>query len=202
MRTFTIFALAGVCLCLSACRIPLSKAPLSDATSSVADERLLGVWEIDVRPLHEKFEGKPEDESVAYAVERGDGKNKLACTQLKEGKPDGKAYPLYTIHLGMHDYLSLGSSDDGSQPFVICRYEFVDDDSGKLFVMDDIYLIEQIDGGKIEGEVNRKDGKVQNIILHADGPALRKWLQRVGDKAFDTKHPLPCRRVKPSITKD
>ena len=204
MRAFLLALSAGACLLMTGCPIPLSTHPLSDETSSEIDQRLIGTWEIDVRHVHEKLGNKEGDPTATYHLERTDAsKTTLQCAyQRGEGQADA-SLPFYTTHLGMHDYFSLASRvGDNGKFYVICRYELDDDNNGRFYLMDEHFIIEQIESGKIAGQVDRNDGGVQGVRLDADSEKLRELVRRHGDKVFDMKHPLACKRVKPSVAQE
>jgi len=203
MRAAIYIALAAAGLLLTGCPIPLSQHPLSDDAHSTVDERLLGVWEVDLRAVNQKFANKKGKPKAFYAIERvEDNDNLLRCTELRDGKPADESWPLRATHLAMHDYLSLPDDGEGDKPFVILRYELTDADRGKLYLMDGEFVADQIERGKIRGKVVRDDGKIRSVLLAADTKTLRDFVHRNGADAFDLEHPMPCKRIEPLIVKD
>ena len=203
MRTLTLLMLASGSLLLTACRIPLSKIPLSDETNSRVDERLIGTWEIDVRRVQEILGNKDSEPTARYRLERAkDHKNTLLCTYVNEGGEDDKPLPCFTTHLGMHDYLSLASRGVDSEFYVICRYEVEGEDEGKLFLMSSEFVVEQIDSGKVTGKVDRDGDEIRGVMLGLKPDELREFILRHSDKAFDLEHPLACKRIVDSVPKE
>ncbi len=196
--SLVLFALGA--MLLSACRIPLSEHPLSDEASSKIDERLIGTWELDLSAINPKI-GKKADEknTAAYRVERVEGKpNSLISRIWADGKAGDEAYFVHTTHLAMHDFLTWGAiQSEEAKPFAICLYELTDADHGKLYVMNDAFLIDLIERGKTPGKTDRDGGgNVAGIMLTGDQKQLRKLLQRHGVDCFDMENPIICRRVK------
>ena len=203
MRSIGLLTFAVGCLFLTACRIPLSKVPLSDATNSKTDERLVGSWEVDIHRVHEILGNEDENGTVRYRVERADGKeNTMQSVYLRDDDKEDDPLPLYTTNIGMHDYLSLASRAGASELYCVCRYELMDDNNGKLYLMDDAFVVDQIESGKVSGKVDRDDGEIKGVMLDLKPQALREFLLRHGDKVFDLQHPLACKRIDPSIAKE
>ena len=105
--------------------------------------------------------------------------------------------PLFTTHLGMLDFLSLGGVVGGeSRFFAICRYELQDENTGKLYLMDGGFVSEQIYDRKRVGQGDRTSSReIQGIVIKAERDVLRGLVERHGEKLFDLKNPLTCRRV-------
>lgn len=204
MRAYLLAASAGVCLFLTGCPIPVSKMPLSDEANSKIDQRLIGDWEVDVRRVHEKLGNKDVPPTDRWRFEKSDkGEHELRCINLPNEENEGGALPFYTTHFAMHDYFSLASRvGDDREFYVICRYEFDDENNGKFYLMDEQFIIEQIDAGKIGGKIDSNGGDVQGVMLDVDTEELREFVRRHGDKVFDLEHPLACKRIKPSIAQE
>lgn len=174
---------------------------------SKVDERLLGEWEVDLRPLNEKLHNADGEATGDFVVQRAEKKtNTLHCRHLSGDKhePEDDPLPIYATHVAMHDFLSFGGLGGQSKElFAICMYWFDDADHAKLYLMKQSYVVEQIEAKRITGEVKRgNDGSVQLVGLSAAPDELQKFLQRAGTDAFDMEHPLACKRVKPSAAKD
>ena len=201
MRASVLLVLSGVCLTLSACTIPLSENPLSNKSNSEIDERLIGTWEVDMQPVHEKLGNDGGDRFVRYRIERREEEgDELRCVYLGDEDEDKNSFPFYTTHLAMHDYFSIATQFQNDQQFyAICRYEFTGKDSGHVYLMDHPFVIEQIENGKIKGKVDHDGERIVGVRLQADGEKLQEFVVRHGEKVFDLNHPLPCKRVGPSV---
>ena len=197
MRALLIVA-SGVCLLLSACRIPVTEHPLSDETNSRVDERLLGLWEVDLRPAHE-INGSDGDESAIYLIERDEQReNTLLVRMMREGEKSSHALPAFTTHLGMHDYISFCNvGGKGSTAKAICRYELTDADQGKLYLMSGEFVAQQIEQSAIKGTFDRaSNGTLQGIAIKDSVEAQRDFILRKGEAVFLLEKPMECRRVK------
>ena len=141
---------------------------------------------------------------MRYRLQRtDDSETSLQCVYIHSNKEEEEPLAFHMIHLGMHDYFSLATRV-GSEAdyYVICRYEFDGDDRGNIYLMDDSFVIEQIESGKIDGRVDRDDGRITGVLLEATGEELKKFVGRHGDKVFDLKHPLACKRIGISVAQE
>jgi hypothetical protein len=68
--------------------------------------------------------------------------------------------------------------------------------------MDDTFVLDQVERGKIVAQIDRSGEGIQRILLSEDPAGLRAFIHRAGARAFDLENPLPCRRVKPSVAQE
>lgn len=181
------------------CRVPLPDEPLSDESTSRIDERLLGEWEIDVRPLAGKIHsddglGKP----ARYQVTQAKGKQNTLRVESKDDGKQGFAW-LYTTHLGMRDYLSWGPlNQEDKRLYLVCLYEFENENSGRLYLLSNAYMGAAIEDGKLAGEARRADSgsePFEEVHIKATREQLLEFIGRHSPGCFDRAKPLTCRKL-------
>lgn len=182
-----LLCVAVLALGLAGCGGVQSDHPLSDASTSVLDERLIGVWEIVPKKADEAAKPQPR----AYVGKLKDRSRVLELVTIdfdEEKHLVVNRWRLYTTKLGHSSCFSLG--DKSGKAYFLFRYTL--DAKGRLWLqaLDEDKVAAAIRAKKIAGRVKEhpKDeepglfefrlGKYEEVRLTAPTKALRAWLEK------------------------
>jgi hypothetical protein len=208
-RVTYLIALAAVASC-AGCSIPLSLHPLSDETTSVLDERLIGHWEAvkdgePMEPLH-----------VAPRFVFGRVADKPNVLEMVNLELEGDAVkvnrtPAFATKLGEERYLSVLNNPEEAKDahmYLILMYR-LDDDRLKLFILRPDVVGPAIERGDLKGEVVREPPdpdapppeqvkpKYKSIKITASPKELAEYLTPRGAAPFHPQEFFQFRRVEP-----
>jgi len=202
MARFPRFFLGLACL-LSAvgCSTVESVHPLSDAKTSIKDDRLVGQWiAFDPKKAANEPVAEPMDEE-RLTIRRAEGEG--TWYEAINPKQDDDKLTMFVAEIGGRRFLSVQGKEEAPDPrrFAIVQYEFSAKDEFRIYLMDPNLTAEAIEQGKIEGTVKREDlqpdadpnqpQQVQRVTLAASSEKLRKFFAtKEGQSLFHTAEPL------------
>lgn len=167
-------------LCIVSGCVP-SKHPLSDEKTSKVDQRLVGRWVI---------EGDEKKDSLMVVTQK-EGQNGLEITSGDDGDEDSAV--AFATTIGDHHYLSAGDKEDDPEEieYQIVLYEFADNDTLKVYSLDQQVIEKAIADGTLTGVVETKrEGFIFTHIertakMITDSPAyLKAFLKKRGKDCF------------------
>jgi hypothetical protein len=184
--------------CTSGCVV--SKYPLSAEADSTLDRRLIGTWEI----VRENQDRDP----AHFVVERKAESNAMLLVKSTDPKEKGQPLEALPTELGKHHYLSIRGFDEKHKDvWCIFQYEWLDDDSFRLRLMDEKVLADEVNSKRVHGRVSersngarKEDQKkevVTDVLLEEPTDPLREYVEKSGDKIFGQEW-MTFRRVKPN----
>ena len=209
-RSFYLLAAAVVATC-SGCSLPESLHPLSDETTSVLDERLIGHWQVVPRP-DEPLE--PPQVPPRFVFARLPGKrNVLEMVNLNLDGDEAKIErtPAFGRALGEERYLSVLNNPEEPKEkhrYLILRYT-LEGDLLKLFVLRGDVIGPAIERGDLKGEVVRETPdpnapppeqavpKYKSIRITAEPKELAEYLAPRGAAPFHPQELFTMIRVEP-----
>jgi hypothetical protein len=167
---------------------------LSDPEKSKADERLAGVW---------RAEDEKGEVSYYHIGHFGDGLPKsvmrvVGITHTKDGEIGaGGEFLVFPTTIGNKSYLNVTDGQDrhiklvrekGWTPetvssYWILRYRIVDDVL-TIQGIDDAAKKRAIEGGKVEGVIEKKEGRLTKVVFTDTTENLAKFVAEAGDDLF------------------
>ena len=148
----TICAVLFVSVFFAACGT-VSVHPLSDPEKAVNDERLTGLWI-----------AKIEKEIVfAHFLLKGESTTEIITVSTKgSGKGDWPVFNMFPSRIGGESYMNVKlvvhngkAPDDREKNYGLVRYRISIDGVLTVWRLNEKAIIEDIEGGKVEGEVKR-----------------------------------------------
>lgn len=146
-------AVMAVAVFVVSCGPPLSKNPLSDPKTAVADGRLKGLWVGTTGNADATLQLFPKAGAFFDLVLAGDDGDKGAAVVAFEGFPSqigGKSYLNIRAKKFTGDY---GESSEVSDEYIFARYEFAKDGSLTIWAMEDDLVEADVKAGKLEGTI-------------------------------------------------
>jgi len=178
-----IACVAGLGLLLAGCGEVLSDAPMSDASNSVLDERLIGAWELV--PGDARDAGK--DEPRIYVGKLKGSKSALEAVTIdldKDKRINVQRYRVFTTRIGEASFLSVTNAKE--KDYGLVRYTL--DGEGHLHLqdLDEEKVASEIQTRKIAGHVKEhpkkkgpldfRVGRYAEVRLTAETETLRAWI--------------------------
>jgi len=183
-RVFPLFLVASLLTVVASC--VGSRNPASDEKTSKIDERLIGEWNVD-------------GDSVWKATKSKDVENAL---DVDAPKPKGPGHVLvFATTIKSQGYLSIINVKDKKSKeasYLICRYEFSDNDTVNIRFMKPKALAKAIQEKQIIGEMVKKDNDKKDTPVITDTPeGIARYLEAHADECFTGKNEvLTCKRRK------
>jgi hypothetical protein len=209
-RTLYLLALAAVAAC-AGCSLPHSDHPLTDETTSVVDDRLIGHWQAVPRP-DEPLE--PPQVPPRFVFARLPGKpNVVEMVNLRLDGEEAKIdrAPAFGAKLGEERYLTILDNPDEpkeKQHYSILRYT-LEGDVLKLFLLRSDAIGPAIERGDLKGEVVRETPdpdapapeqaipKYKSIRITASPKELADYFTPRGAAPFHPQELVTIVRVEP-----
>jgi hypothetical protein len=186
--------LAPICLCLllAGCETTSFQAP--PVAAAACDRALVGTWDSigDKREENGEVELRIDDQCMLLFIEHEkDGTKEGTPTQLHVGNDNGSGY-LWVDGAWVASRFDMKQAPPAGDIFLV-RYR-IKNDQLTLQAPDDKAIAHRIIDGKINGEVRRIDGNLDNRILAPIDPAV---LRQPG---FFDKEKAELRRRTPGST--
>jgi hypothetical protein len=193
----TIALLTTTVGCSSGCVV--SKYPLSAVDASTLDHQLVGTWEI--------VEDNPMKDPGRFLVETNPDSKTTLLVKSPDPKEKGQPLEVIATELGKRRYLSVrGLDQKGRDEWGIFQYEWLDEDSFRLRLMDRNVLADEVKARRVSGRIsergkrridsNKQQGVITDVHLEEPTDRLREYVEKSGDKLFE-KHWETFRRIKP-----
>jgi hypothetical protein len=168
---------------LAGCSSVHSVHPLTDARSSVVDDRLAGQW-LPVNTKEPMTIEKPEDplDRIVIRKAKGDG---VWYEVTVTNRPDD-SMTLFVAKIGDLHFMSARGNEAGPEParFAIAQYEFPKADEIRFYALDPQLAAEAIRRGQIAGAVGESEppdddpnatGETHDVMLTAKPDELRRF---------------------------
>jgi hypothetical protein len=189
-RFVTFFAVVLLLAGLAGCNLVSSVHPLSDATTSIDDDRLVGEW----IPVDPKTRTPSNEERIMSIRKAAQGHAYEVISANKEEQTT-----LFTAAIGDRHYFSAPlKSEPVVTRYVIVQYELRGDEL-QMFFLDSGKTADAVDKGLIEGTVTRDKpspdnpkakGSLKEVVLTASSDQLRKFLDsKAGQAVIYTDEP-------------
>lgn len=205
---------AAVVASLAGCNIPFSVHPLSDETTSVLDERLIGHWQAIKTDEPGPLKGEPR--FVFGRVADKVNVLEMVHLNLEDGVVQVQRTPAFATTLGKERYLSILNNPEepkDKQHYLILLYrlEKVGDEEElvKFYFLRTDVVGPAIERGDLKGEVTREPPdpnapppeqvkpKYKTIKITASPKELADYFAPRGDAPFYTQESLQFRRIEP-----
>jgi hypothetical protein len=175
LRFARFFAVCLILTALAGCTVVGSVHPLSDAKTSIDDDRLVGQWV----PVDPKTKAPSNDERMEIR-KAAEGHAYDAVSANKE-----EQITIFVAEIGKRRFLSAPLKDDpAAVRYMIMQYELRDDEL-QFFFLHPSKAAEAIAKGQIEGTVTREkpsgddpnaQGNLKEVVLTASSDKLRAFL--------------------------
>jgi hypothetical protein len=167
--------------------------PLSDADSSVVDERLLGRWiKVDAN-ANETPTGDGTTilrDDAAPNVLRFDSGGMSKTTK----KPD--YFRLYCTKIGDRHVLSILPPHEEEEAYAVAAYDFIDDDTLRLSGPSLSLLEQAIKDAKLQGKVDEGGAfRPKNVRITSEADAVRTFIEENAATFFEPINEFTLRRV-------
>lgn len=177
---------------LAACGA-VSVHPLSDPEKAVNDQRLSGLWtaKIDNELVFAHFVNKDESTTEIVTVSsRENGNGDWTVFSMFPSRIGGESY--MNVRLVIHNGEAAG---DDEKSYGLVRYRISKDGVLKVWRMSEKKLIEDIESGKLKGEV-KKGSWVNDVIITAPTDQLARYVRNSDPKRLFDELIGSLRRIK------
>ena len=192
MRRWLVLPLAVIGLSAAGCSAAFSH-PLSDAESSVIDDRLLGRWKVvdtDAKT------GINDDPSTIERDKNSKNVLVIATNERDETTDEPRFVRLYCTKVGERHVVSVLPPPEDKDLFILAAYEFVDDKTVKLSGPSLTLLEHAIKDKQLEGEID--EGGVlrsRNVRITSSPETVRAFIEKNAATFFEPIDALTIRRV-------
>jgi hypothetical protein len=204
-RDFAMLAICIASMTATGCALPVSDHPLSDDTTSVIDEQLIGYWMYIPKDREEQ---KPPAPHVIGRVLDKPNRLEVVYTELDgDGHVKVHRLPAYSTTLDDRHYLSLTSENDGKPQYLVLLYKIGDDDTLRLYILNENVIGPAIEQGRLAGVVERNnpppaeectkpvEPNYKKIHITATPKQLAAFLKEKGAACHKMDQPLTFKRV-------
>jgi hypothetical protein len=200
-----IVAVPG-CVSVNGCVV--SRHPLSDEKTSIAEPRLIGAWQDADEAKSKEEDASTKAPSPSERLDAKPGSDVALVYKPSKQSADDKEQEItvFATKLGERRYLSFGGRDEKKDhdEWFVFQYEWKGDDSFRMRPMDVKVVGEDVRGGRIKGRIEERQKRSNtkgsedthpSVELQATMEELREYVEAHGDRLFEEKW-LTVRRVK------
>lgn len=196
-RAATAGLFAVLALALTACW-PISVNPIKGTGATLADPKLAGVWEGRFGDPDEKGDGTT---FIHFLPKADEGYGALTIKHGADSESGWASYAITTAEVKGTSYMNvrlLSSDDKAGDPtfaqfFTFVRYE-VSDTTLDIFTIDEAKVIAAIEGGKLKGEVEKRQFTT-DVKITAESAEIDAFLAASDPKTLFSEHLVHVTRL-------